>query len=369
MPNLSLSRFCLSMTVAVILATMQAGQARGLLARPSQGEAEISRQRAAEAARHAESAAAKVQAATPAPVQNQAVAEPTATSAVKSAVEATTKVTPPAAPAPVAADLEQRLKAEQQARREAEAASQQKLSELEARLQAEREEAARAVAETQKRLAELEARLQAEQAAKPSQPEPPREAAAAKTDAAPVAAAASEPPVKKRTALLNPFKDKEKAGEDANHEYTITAERMEMANNVIELNGNVKIEDETMLMTAEKMLVYLQDTDASADRLEKAEAFGAVTIRKLDGDESATGDRGTFDKVQGTIVLDGNCTLMQGKNVMQCRTIIYDLNSQKIKAIGATLNLQTGKGAGGQADFFGLGGGETRETPETDSKK
>lgn len=370
--------FCFFLSYIVLTAVAPAAPARDRLGNQHQAETDITRRRADEAAQNAELATARAQAAekaTSALVQPNAVAEPTPVPAVKPAKEQLPE-TPrqPTAEEQRQAELEIRLKAEQTARKKAEEDSLKKLAELEARLQAEREEAARAVTETQKRLAELETRLQAEQEARKMQAEKLRQTAVQdKVDpvviiesTAPVTA---EAPAKRRATFVNPFKSQEKGGEESNHEYTITAERMEMANNVIELHGNVKIEDDTMLMTATKMMVYLQDSDANTDRLEKAEAFGAVTIRKLDGDESATGDRGVFDKVQGTIVLDGNCTLMQGKNVMQCRTIIYDLNSQKIKAIGATLNLQTGKGAGGPAGFFGQGGAASKENSETDTKK
>jgi lipopolysaccharide transport protein LptA len=112
--------------------------------------------------------------------------------------------------------------------------------------------------------------------------------------------------------------------------------QMQMEGNTIELSGNVLIYDSTMNLTAEKMTVFL-DKD---NKLERVEALNNVTIRKLTGSESATGERGTYDAKQDLITLEGNCTLLQGKNVLNCKEIIYDRKKQTITAKGASLNIR-----------------------------
>lgn len=125
---------------------------------------------------------------------------------------------------------------------------------------------------------------------------------------------------------------------DELEELSISADRMEMQidDNTIELSGNVLIYDSTMNLTADKMLIYL-DKDNKLDRID---AFDNVTIRKLNGSESATGERASYNGKDDKITLEGNCTLLQGKNVMSCKEIIYDRKNQKITAKGASLNIR-----------------------------
>ena len=118
---------------------------------------------------------------------------------------------------------------------------------------------------------------------------------------------------------------------------TITAERMEMhpKDRYTELTGNVLVQDSAVNLTAEKIRVYTDEHN----KLEKVEAEDHVAIRKLDGSESATGDKGLYVIKEDTIILDGNCTLMQGNNILQCKRIIYDRKKQTISAEGGTLIL------------------------------
>jgi len=136
-------------------------------------------------------------------------------------------------------------------------------------------------------------------------------------------------------------------------EVSISAERMQMQmeNNTIELSGNVLIYDSTMNLTAEQMTVFL-DKD---NKLERVEALNNVTIRKLTGSESATGERGTYDAKKDLITLEGNCTLLQGKNVLSCKEIIYDRKKQTITAKGASINIRDLKNRNtGDTDFLKL---------------
>ena len=128
------------------------------------------------------------------------------------------------------------------------------------------------------------------------------------------------------------------ASDNEPEEVNISADRMEMQmqGNRIELSGNVLVYDSVMNLTAEKMTVFL-DAD---NKLERVEALNNVTIRKLNGSESATGERGSYDSKKDLITLEGNCTLMQGKNVMSCKEIVYDRKNQSITAKGASLNIR-----------------------------
>ena len=135
-------------------------------------------------------------------------------------------------------------------------------------------------------------------------------------------------------------------------EISISADRMEMHldGHTAELSGNVLIEDQTMKLSAEKMMVYLDDDN----KLQRVDASGNVTVRKLDGSESATGDTGTYDTKEDVIVLDGNCVILQGKNAVRGSRAIYSRKDQVIKLERATLTIQMKKGSGDDGKLGGL---------------
>ncbi|NLF94808.1 MAG: hypothetical protein GX564_13055 [Oligosphaeraceae bacterium] len=139
---------------------------------------------------------------------------------------------------------------------------------------------------------------------------------------------------------------------------SITAERMEMqlSGHTIELTGNILVQDQTMNLTADKMKVFLDEEN----KLQRIDAEGNVTIRKLSGSESATGERGSYNAKNEQILLEGNCTLFQGRSIMNCEQIIYDRKNQSIVAKGKiTLNIRDLKNRPGLPSGLGGGGGAT----------
>ncbi|MFA6723303.1 MAG: lipopolysaccharide transport periplasmic protein LptA [Lentisphaeria bacterium] len=149
------------------------------------------------------------------------------------------------------------------------------------------------------------------------------------------------------------------AAQEELEEVNISADRMEMQmqGNRIELSGNVLVYDSSMNLTAEKMTVFL----GKDNKLERVEALNNVTIRKLDGSESATGERGSYDSKNDLITLEGNCSLLQGKNVMSCKEIVYDRKNQSISAKGARLNIKDLKSRNLDGGFMP----GAKKTPET----
>ena len=134
-------------------------------------------------------------------------------------------------------------------------------------------------------------------------------------------------------------------------ELTVNADSMEMLmdNNVIELEGNVVIEDPTMRLSAKKMTVHL-DKD---NKLRDIEAKGGVTVRKLDSSESATGDSGFYDAAKDVVTLKGNCVILQGKNTLTGKEVIYDRKKGTIKLYQPSISIPIKKGSGG-SPFGGL---------------
>lgn len=72
-------------------------------------------------------------------------------------------------------------------------------------------------------------------------------------------------------------------------------------------------------------------TDAKpVTQLTRVEARNGVTIDAKDG-QSASGDKATFDIKANTLVLEGNVTLTQGKNIINCERARMDLTSNVMR--------------------------------------
>ena len=141
-------------------------------------------------------------------------------------------------------------------------------------------------------------------------------------------------------------------------EWNITADSIEMLvdKHTIEMEGNVLVEDELVRLSAKKMLVHLDDDN----KLKSIEAYGGVTVRKLDSTESATGDTGAYDAASETVTLSGNCILLKDKNTLTGDKVIYDRKKNVISMKRATITLPVKKGSGNALGGF-LGGDKKQE--------
>ena len=187
-----------------------------------------------------------------------------------------------------------------------------------------------------------------------------------------------------------PKKQEADDAEEEQDELVVSADRMEMQldGRTVELTGNVRVEDSNMSLTALKMMVYLteaekdaekegekkkekQDEDEDEDahsnmKLQRIEADGEVVLRKLDGTESAMGDHAVYDVKDDTILMTGNCSIIQGKNTMNGDKVVYDRKKAKINIQKPRLTIQIdkkgGKNGGALGNFFS-------EKDEKDEKK
>ena len=169
--------------------------------------------------------------------------------------------------------------------------------------------------------------------------------------------------------------------EEQQDELIVTADRMEMQldGRTVELTGNVRVEDSAMSLTALKMMVYLTEAEKPAEKdaekkekkeedkgvdaahsnmkLQRIEADGEVVLRKLDGTESAMGDHAVYDVKDDTILMTGNCSIIQGKNTMLGDKVIYDRKKAKINIQKPRLTIQLdkkgGKNGGALGNIFG----------------
>ena len=190
-----------------------------------------------------------------------------------------------------------------------------------------------------------------------------------------------------------PKKEADNAEEEQQDELVVSADRMEMQldGRTVELTGNVRVEDSNMSLTALKMMVYLtesekdnekggekkkeanngeqkkdtdngeqkkdqkKDEDASHSnmKLQRIEADGEVVLRKLDGTESAMGDHAVYDVKDDTILMTGNCSIIQGKNTMMGDKVVYDRKKAKINIQKPRLTIQIDKKGGKNGGALG----------------
>ena len=145
------------------------------------------------------------------------------------------------------------------------------------------------------------------------------------------------PKKQKKKGLFDLSDEAGKEDDDVN----ISADHMQMLveKNVIELEGNVIVQNSTMNLVADKMYAYMD----KKNELSKIDAEGNVIIRKLLTKESAVGDFGHYDAKKNIMTLTGNCTLMQNDRIMKCQKITYNTITQVISAERGTIVIKNAK--------------------------
>jgi lipopolysaccharide export system protein LptA len=102
--------------------------------------------------------------------------------------------------------------------------------------------------------------------------------------------------------------------------------------------GNVQVVQGDTQMRARQLVVHYEEQQGNAGAAQQAsvvpggqgqirrlEARGDVAVRQKD--QVATGDAATFDMHTNTVVLTGNVTLAQGRNVLKGERVVVDLKS------------------------------------------
>jgi len=187
-----------------------------------------------------------------------------------------------------------------------------------------------------------------------------------KADAEKAAPAATEAPTAKAGEVSAPVKAAVEKGEKE-QELIVNADSMEMRmeEHVIDLLGNVLVEDTEMRLTAKKMKVFL-DKD---NKLRNIEAVGNVMVRKLSDSESATGDTAFYDAAADKVTLRSNCVILQGKNTIKGDEVIYDRKAGTIKLQSAYITIPIKKGDGAGGGFGGLMKKSTRNEQKNNEQK
>ncbi len=120
-----------------------------------------------------------------------------------------------------------------------------------------------------------------------------------------------------------------------------------------------------MRFTAKKMTVHL-DKDNKPSNIE---ALGGVTVRKLDGSGSATGDTGHYIAADDKVTLKGNCVILQGKNTIKGEQAAYDRKTGVIRLHGASIVLPLRKGAGTDAFTTLMNDDKAKEKDKAEKEK
>ena len=215
------------------------------------------------------------------------------------------------------------------------------------------------------------------------------------------------------------------ADEEEETELNVTAERMEVQidGKTIELTNNVRFEDDSMILTADRMLIFLEDEPKDDDKakknptadkkeakeaagdepepkeetakadeptvaekkdkpkdekkddgmgsmkLKRIEALGMVELRsKADNTQSAAGNSAIYDVKSDTVTLSGDCVITQGERTMKGNEVVFDRTQNKIfvKNVDIRINLKRGSKEKGLNLF---GGKREKDEKKKDEKK
>jgi len=105
----------------------------------------------------------------------------------------------------------------------------------------------------------------------------------------------------------------------------ITGDTAEFNDNIVIWSGNVRIVQGEAILTARRIEAELND-DGDFDRIH---AIGAV--RYSNGKEAIAGERAVYDSVARTITMTENVILTQGRQVMSAGSVVYWIDTGKVK--------------------------------------
>ena len=120
---------------------------------------------------------------------------------------------------------------------------------------------------------------------------------------------------------------------------TISTDNMEydMQNRTSNLEGNVRVADGEMVLTADAMDVRFD----KENKVESIIATGNVKIIKTDETVSATGRRATYTVASGDVVITGDPILRQENYLVKgAERIVYNRNTQKAKTQGGSPKME-----------------------------
>lgn len=94
-------------------------------------------------------------------------------------------------------------------------------------------------------------------------------------------------------------------------------------------NGNAKAVQGASSVKADKLVAYYDDAKGAATNITRLEAIGHITLTS--GEDTATGEKATYDLVSGIAILDGGRTkiVQQDKNTLEADKITLTLDTSR----------------------------------------
>lgn len=95
-------------------------------------------------------------------------------------------------------------------------------------------------------------------------------------------------------------------------------------------SGSVIVTNGPSTLKASRIIIFLEGKGAAAaadgatsnDRVKHIDAEGPVTL--VSKDQIGTGDRGSYEKAENKVYLNGNVTLTEGDNIVKGDRLVYD---------------------------------------------
>jgi len=129
---------------------------------------------------------------------------------------------------------------------------------------------------------------------------------------------------------------------NASQAIEITADTLEVrqSENVAVFEGSVNAIQGELVLTADMLTVYYREDGGGQGNLgvSRIDAEGSVVISSPD--ETAQGQRGTYDVEGGRIDLTGGVILSQGNNIVQGETLTMDLETGVSRVSGGSTRVQ-----------------------------
>ncbi len=129
---------------------------------------------------------------------------------------------------------------------------------------------------------------------------------------------------------------------NASQAIEITADTLEVrqSENVAVFEGSVNAVQGELVLNADILTVYYRESEGGQGNLgvSRIDAEGNVVISSPD--ETAQGQRGTYDVEGGRIDLAGGVILSRGNNIVQGETLTMDLESGVSRVSGGSTRVQ-----------------------------
>lgn len=109
--------------------------------------------------------------------------------------------------------------------------------------------------------------------------------------------------------------------------------------------GHVIVRQGETVLKTDRLVVFYEGsptgegtpTGEGAQQVKRLEAEGNVLVTSAN--QTASGERGTFDTAANTILLTGNVVLTQGDNVIRGPKLLIDVNTSQAKMLGGRVQM------------------------------